>query len=180
MSSPIRFAAPASLALVVAVAVSGCGGGSAPSTTAASRATPAAAASVTPDPEALAAYSEAMCPIFEAIVTIDPRIAALRESAAAGDDLGDQTAEMTAIADALLEVLTDLEAVPEWAPGARLRYELIVALHDIRTTLLRALRDPSADGAREDLESLRFIAGAAMDEAMRAASGAGLSCAATS
>lgn len=173
MSTPIRFAAP--VALAIAIGVAGCSASAAPSTAASARAA-TASTSPTPDPAALAAYTDAMCPIFQAIVTIDPRISDLRAAADAGEDLSSEAAEMTAVSEGLLEILNDLEAVPEWAPGAALRYQLIVALHEIRATLLRAGRDPTAEGTQADVAALPFIADDALDRAMSAASDAGLSC----
>ena len=179
MRSSSRFAAPVSLVVAIALAVAGCGTNAAPTTTA-GVSPPTIAASASPDPATLAAFSEAMCPIFQAIVAIDPRISDLRQAAGDGQDLSAAGAEMTAVSDALLEILNDLEALPEWGPGAALRYELIVALHEIRATLLRAGRDPSSARSQAEVAGMPFIADDSLDRAMRTASDAGLSCGAPS
>jgi hypothetical protein len=136
---------------------------------------PSAAASI--DPQARAAYGAAICPIFTAILEIDPRLAAIR---AVGDEEGDvagQSAELAALTDELLGILTGLDEVPAWDPGNRLRFELISALHAIRTQLMAVAEDPTARTAAAALAATPFIASEAMDRAMASASGAGLSCA---
>ncbi len=117
-----------------------------------------------------------MCPIFGSILALDPRITDIRDVAAAGGDLEAQVDELTALSDELLDILNDLEAVPEWAPGAPLRYQLITSLHEIRTTLLSVIRDPSARDAAAAIEEMPFISSNALDLAMTIATDAGLEC----
>jgi hypothetical protein len=178
MSRPIRFAAPAVAALALILGVAACSSTAAPSAITPSRSAPAASATPTPapDPAALAAYTEAMCPIFQDVLAVEPRIADLREAAADGGDVQDSTDEMAAVSDDLLAVLTDLEAVPEWGPGGPLRYYLISSLHGIRTTLLRVEREPGARGASDLIAELPFISSDAMDRAFGDATSAGFEC----
>jgi len=137
---------------------------------------PAASASATPDPAALAAYSEAICQIFPAILAIDPRIAHVRDVASAGGDMTDQADEMTALSETMLPVLEDLEALPDWEPGRSLRFHLITALHGIRTTFLLVAQDPDARAAAQNIVDMPFIATDALDRAMSTATQGGLSC----
>lgn len=138
---------------------------------------PQAASSATPDPAALAAYADAICPIFDAILAVDPRIGEVRAAASDGGDMSDQATEMAALGDELLDLLTDLEAVPQWDPGAALRHHLITSLHAIRTALLHVGRDPVARDAAENITAMPFIATDALDRAMSSATRDGLTCA---
>jgi hypothetical protein len=165
------------ISLVLVAALAACGGAApTPSPSPSLVATnPAATASI--DPQARAAYASAICPIFTAILEIDPRLAAMR---AVGDEDGDvagQAAELAALTGELLDILSRLEEVPAWDPGNRLRFELITALHAIRTQLIVVGDDPSAATAAAALAATPFIATEAMDRAMAGATGAGLSCA---
>ncbi len=171
------FSAPV-IALVAAVLLAACGSTAPPSGSTGATVTqaPAASASATPNPAALAAYSDAICAIFPAILAIDPRIAHVRDVAVAGGDMTDQADEMTALTEAMLPVLEDLEALPDWEPGRALRFQLITALHGIRTTFLLVAQDPSARAAAEDIVDMPFIATDALDRAMSTATQGGLTC----
>lgn len=136
---------------------------------------PSAAASV--DPQARSAYGAAICPIFTAILEIDPRLAAIRAVGDEDGDVADQATELDALTGELGDILTRLEDVPAWDPGNRLRFELITALHAIRTQLIVVADDPSSRTAAAALAATPFIATEAMDRAMASATGAGLSCA---
>ena len=169
------FTAP--LIALVAVALAACGASPAPSgSTGAAATEPSASSSATPDPAALAAYSEALCAIFPAILSLDPRIAHVRDVAGAGGDMTSQADEMTALTEAMLPVLEDLEAVPDWEPGRSLRHQLIVALHSIRTTFLLVAGDPSARAAAQTIVDMPFIATDALDRATSTATQGGLTC----
>lgn len=175
MSNPIRFAAPIVALLIGSMAVSGCGGAAAPTGVATS---PAVTPSPTPDPAAFANYAEAMCRIFPVISMLDPRLTAVRETAEREDDMTSEEAEMAALSEILLVVVTDLQAVPDWGPGRALRYQLLTSLHAILATLRQVGRDPSAPDAAADISDMPFIATDALDRAMNEASLAGLQCAA--
>lgn len=167
-------AAAFSLALVAVLAACGTAPTPSPSPSVAA-AEPSAGASI--DPQARAAYGAAICPIFTAILEIDPRLAAIR---AVGDEDGDvagQTTELDALTGELLDILTRLEEVPAWDPGNRLRFELITALHAIRTQLIAVADDPSAATAAAALAATPYIATEAMDRAMAMATAGGLYCA---
>ncbi len=158
--------------IVVVLALAACGG-AVPSSP-----TPAASASLSAAEQAAArdAYAGAMCPIFETLLALDPRLAAMREAGAGGGDMSAHGAEIDAIGDELLTALDALEAVPDWAPGSSLRFQLISTLHAMRAELLRAGNDPAADGAAEALAAIPFIATDALDRAMRDARDGGLPC----
>ena len=171
-----RLYAPA-IALVAALLLAACGTTGAPrGPTNASEAPPSASPTATPDPAALPAYSEAICAIFPAILAIDPRIAHVRDVAAGGGDMTDQADEMTALTEAMLPVLEDLEELPDWEPGRALRFHLITALHGIRTTFLLVAQDPSARSAAQTIVDMPFIATDSLDRAMGAATEEGLTC----
>ena len=179
MRPPSRLLTPL-IGLVAALLLAACGTSAAPSgSTTASAASPSASPSATPDPAALAAYSEAICAIFPAILAIDPRIAHVRDMAVAGGDMTDQADEMTALTEAMLPVLEDLEALPDWEPGRALRFQLITALHGIRTTFLLVAQDPSARAAAQTIVDMPFIATDALDRAMSTATQGGLTCTVT-
>ncbi len=133
---------------------------------------------VAPDPEALAAYTAAMCPLFHAILVVDPRIGDVRAAAQAADggDMSAQTTEMAALSEELLFLLTAHEAVPQWDPGAALRHHLITSLHGIRTAFLRAGRDPGARDAADGITVMPFMATDTLDRAMNVATQSGLAC----
>ena len=135
---------------------------------------PSAAASI--DPQARADYASAICPIFTAILEVDPRLMAMRALGEEDGDVAGQATELDALTGELLEILTRLEEVPAWDPGNRLRFELITALHAIRTQLVAVADDPSAGTAAAALAATPFIATEAMDRALANATGAGLSC----
>lgn len=137
-----------------------------------------AAASVDPAVDAAqrVAYNEAICPLFTALLDLDPRLAALRE-VGAGGDLSGSVAELDAAAASMLSVLDALDAVPHWAPGTELRFNLISSLHVIRTQLLIIAEDPSTTESAELLATLPFVASEAMDRSMNRAIEGGMSCA---
>jgi len=165
-------------ALVAAAVLAACGATATPSGSTGAAQPPSASSSATPDPAALAAYSEAMCAIFPAIIALDPRIGHVRDVAGVDGDMSAQADEMTSLSEALLPVLTDLEALPDWEPGRALRHQLITALHAIRTTFLLVTRDPSPRDAAQTIVDMPFIATDALDRAMSTATRGGLSCAA--
>jgi hypothetical protein len=128
------------------------------------------------DIEARDAYAAAICPVFGGIVEMDPRLAALRSAGAEGGDVTGQAAEIDAVNADLLVLLTDLEAVPDWAEGRGLRHQLITALHSIRAHLLHVAEDPSANSAAADLAAVPYVASEPMDLAMNDAVEGGLAC----
>lgn len=133
---------------------------------------PSPAASV--DVVARDAYSAAICPIFLAIVELDPRLEELRAVGAAGAPTPIDAAEIDSVVEELRVQLTALEAVPTWNPGQSLRFNLTTALHGIRAQLLSIeVDDP---GAFATLAALPFLATEAMDRAMRDAVEGGLAC----
>lgn len=168
-------------ALLTAAVLAACGATATPSGSIGTAVTqpPSATPRATPDPAATAAYGVAMCAIFPAILAIDPRIAHVRDMAAAGGDMTDQADEMTSLSEAMLPVLEDLEALPDWEPGRALRFQLITTLHGIRTTFLLVTQDPSARAAAQTIVDMPFIATDALDRAMSTATQAGLTCALT-
>jgi hypothetical protein len=174
MKPGFRLHAPLGAALAVVV-LTACGATGAPIGEAVTQvATPSPSAA--PDPALRAAYADAICAIFPAILAIDPRIAHVREVASGGGDLTAQADEMTALTEAMLPVLDDLEALPDWEPGRAVRFHLMTALHGIRTTFLLVAQDPSARAAAQTIVDMPFIATDALDRAMSAATQAGLTC----
>ena len=170
-----RTAPTAVLVLLLAAILAACGAAPTPSPSLSpASAEPSPGSSV--DPEARAAYGAAICPIFTSILEIDPRLAAIRAVGDEGGDVPAQAAELAALTGELLDVLTRLEEVPAWDPGNRLRFELITALHAIRTQLVIVAEDPSARTAAAALAATPLIASEAMDRAMASASQAGLTC----
>ena len=135
---------------------------------------PSAAASI--DPQARADYASAICPIFTAILEVDPRLMAIRAIGEQDGDVVGQATELDALAGELGDILARLEDVPAWDPGNRLRFELVTALHAVRTQLILVADDPSARTAAAALAATPFIATEAMDRALASATGAGLSC----
>ncbi len=168
----LPLAAPVS-ALLVATLLVACGAQPAPT---ASPAGPVATPAAGIDFAARNAYNAAICPIFTGILDVEPRLTALRGAGAAGGDMSGHAAEIDAASDDLKVLLEDLEAVPEWAAGANLRFLLITALHAIRARILSVGEDPGAGTAAEALASLPFISSEPMDVAMQAAVSGGLSC----
>lgn len=166
------FNAPVAV-LMAAVLLVGCGSQATPSST---PPVPTTSASAADDPVARAAFGAAICPIFDGILEIDPRLAAMREVGSAGGDMSAQAAEIDTVSDELLGVLNALEAVPEWDSGTGLRFQLISSLHGIRAHLLAIGEDAASTTAAEDLAALPFIATNAMERAMQDAVSAGLSC----
>src|SRR5688500_3783455 len=85
--------------LVAAVLLVGCGSQATPSS---SPPVPVASASANDDPIARAAFGAAICPIFDGILEVDPRLAAMREVGSAGGDVSGQSVEIGAVKDELL------------------------------------------------------------------------------
>lgn len=165
-------------ALVAAAVLAACGATATPSDSTGATQPPSSSSSARPDPAARDAYSEAMCAIFPAIIALDPRIGHVRDMAGVGGDMSSQADEMTSLSEAMLPLLNDLEAVPDWEPGRVLRQQLITALHGIRTTFLLVARDPSDRAAAQTIVDMPFIATDALDRSMSTATQGGLSCAA--
>jgi hypothetical protein len=160
------------LGLLLVAALTACGASLAPSLAPSGVAAPSLDGF---DVAARGAFQAAMCPIFNSILAIDPRLKDLREAGAAGD-VSAQAGELDAVIDDLLITLNDLDDVPEWSFGDELRFNLINALHAIRTHLLGVAGDPSSATAAETLAATPFIATEAMDRSMARAVEAGLSC----
>ena len=159
--------------LVAAVLLVGCGSQATPTST---PPPPTTSASAADDPIARAAFSTAICPIFDGILAVDPRLAAMREAGSAGGDVSAQSVEIGAVNDELLALLNALEAVPEWESGIGLRFHLISSLHGIRAYLLAMDEGAASTTAAEELATLPFIATTAMEKAMQDAVSAGLNC----
>ncbi|HET7645646.1 MAG TPA: hypothetical protein VFM03_04110 [Candidatus Limnocylindria bacterium] len=137
---------------------------------------PVASASASADPAAAAAYGRAICPLFERIVELDPRLAAIR---AAGEEGGDMTVyedELAAVADELRDIVNALNDVPNWGPGRRLQLEIMGTLHLIRAELLTINEDLTALDAADAMAALPYIASETMDREMARAVEGGLSC----
>lgn len=142
--------------------------------------TPTVAPSRTPSASEIAAqrdaYNAAICPIFDAIVAIDVRLAALREAGASHDADRLDRDEMDAVIDDLGTQLDALEEVPDWDAGSGLRFQVETALHGIRARLLQARDEPQAQDVLARLEDLPYIATEQMDIAMGQAVRAGHRC----
>lgn len=121
-------------------------------------------------------YAETICPIFDALVAIDPQLNDLRAVAQEGADMAAEQESMAALSDGILVILDELETLPAWEPGAALRFHLTNSLHGIRARLLRVGRDPSAPDAASTITAMPFIATDALDRAMSAATQGGLVC----
>jgi hypothetical protein len=163
--------------LVVVLAACGLSATPTPSPEPQSPAPVSVAPSSTPDPEAAAAYAAAICPIFDTILVIDPRLGVLRAAGAEGGDMTAHDAELSALADELRLVLNDLDDVPEWGPGNRFRFELTSSLHTIRAELLALARDTSHPEAAAAMAGIHFLASTAMDRAFASAVEGGFECA---
>lgn len=179
MSVPHRFSAP--VVALLAILLVGCGSLTASTASPSDPPLPpndAPTASVESEADMAArlSFSAAICPIFSGIVELDPRLQAIREAGAAGGDMTPQAQELVDVGEALLVLLEDLEAVPEWQAGANLRYHLTTALHGIRAQLLHVGEDPAAGSAAEELANLPFLATDAMDIAVQDAVDGGLTC----
>ena len=154
-----------------------CGADAAPPSSSASSAALSPATSVDPavDEAQRAAYNEAICPLFTALVDLDPRLASLREVGTSGD-VASAASELDAVAASMGSVLDALDAVPHWAPGTELRFNLISSLHVIRTQLVIIATDPGTAESAELLAALPFVASEAMDRSMNRAIEGGMSC----
>jgi hypothetical protein len=131
----------------------------------------------TPDIAGRDAYRAAMCPVFdEIVVTIDPRLAALRAVGAREGPSPIDADEIAAVIDALGTQLDALEEMPAWDPGRALTFSLITAAHSIRAHLLNIDLDGNERTAFEALAAIPFFASQAMDLAMADAVAGGLAC----
>jgi hypothetical protein len=110
-------------------------------------------------------------------VVIDPQINDLRAVAQEARDMAAEEESMAALSDDILIILNELETLPDWQPGAALRFHLTDSLHGIRARLLRAGRDPGASDAASGIAGMPFIATDELDRAMTIASQGGLACA---
>lgn len=137
---------------------------------------PASEAPASADPVAAAAYSAAICPLFERVVALDSRLAAIRAAGAGGVDATALSEELQLVSDELREVVNALDEVPTWTPGRRLQFDLMAALHAIRAGILAVLEDPGDPGAPDALAALPYVATQAMDREMARAIEGGLSC----
>jgi hypothetical protein len=162
----------ASTFVVLFVLLAGCG----TTIPSAATATPNASAAAAADAAARDAYNAAICPVFDAILILDPRLLALRGTGAGSDPAAIDAEEVDAVIAELGTALTDLDAVPDWEAGRNLRYQLVTALHAIRARLLQVARDPTARGSLDHLAELPFIASVAMDRAYGQAVRAGHTC----
>lgn len=180
MPSPSRLAA-AVLALLASIILTACGSLTAPPSdpsTAEQPASAAPSASVesAADLAARLSYSAAMCPIFDGILELDPRLQAIRDAGSAGGDMTPHAQELDEVGDLLLGLIEDLDAVPDWQAGANLRYHLITALHGIRAELVHVVDNPAARTAADELANIPFLATDAMDIAVQDAVDGGLTC----
>jgi len=138
----------------------------------------------TPDPSAqaaaeaakLSAYNAAICPVFAAILDIDPRLAALRSAGANRMAEGVDPDEVDDVIAQLGGMLDELEAVPDWEAGRNLRYQVLSAIHGIRARLLQVADDPTSNESLDRIAELPFIASRAMDLAYNEAFQAGHTC----
>lgn len=144
-----------------------------------------AAPSGTPDPaagsDAREAYLVAMCPVLILIADADTRLLTLRRVGAAGGDVTAQAGEVADVGKAVEGILNDLDALPDWAYGRRLRISLIGAMHDIRIALAGVdaqLADEDAD-ASDGLAAIPFIVDDGVELGMSQAVEAGLMCGGT-
>ncbi|HEX5039863.1 MAG TPA: hypothetical protein VFW95_07000 [Candidatus Limnocylindria bacterium] len=173
MQRPPRFVAPVA-AILVAVLTSGC------LFQAPAEPTQSASASATPDASAeaarVAAFDAAICPIFDDMLVLDPRIEALRSAGASGAAESVDPEEVDGVIAELGRLLDDLDAVPDWDAGRDLRYQVITALHGIRARLLLIADDPASDESLADLAQIPYIATEAMDLAFNQAFQAGHNC----
>lgn len=177
MRTSPRSTTPARLLLgaILLATLAACGASATPSPTPVA-ATPTLAPAATDDPAARQAYADALCPILLRVVELDPRLADMRSAGAAGGDMTVNEARLTSLAEDLRVVLTDLDAVPAWNPGQRLRFELLTALHAIRAHILVVSDDLADAGAAEAMAAIPFVASTAMDRAFASAAEQGLTC----
>ena len=173
MQRPPRFVAPVAAILVAAI-TSGC------LFQAPAQPTQSASASPTPDAAAeaarVAAYNAAICPVFDDMLLLDPRIEALRSAGASHAAESVDPAEVDDVIAELGRLLDDLDAVPDWDAGRSLRYQVITALHGIRARLLQVADDPTSDESLAHLAEIPYIASEAMDLAFNQAFQAGHTC----
>ena len=177
-----------SVALLAVLALTACGG-QVPPPTPSRLATPGDNATANPTPptapatpgpaagqNARTAYSEAICPAFESLALLDPRLAALRAAEADGVDVTTLSPEIELVADELRQILNDLAAVPDWTPGVVLRNEVIRALHELRVALVSARDRVDEPDAPARLAAVPYVARPAIDVGMQQATDAGFVC----
>ena len=178
MRPPRRALAPT---LVLLVLVAAC------TTTVAPTSTPTAIPTVsaptgTPDPAASSgardAFVVAICPVMVLIADADTRLITLRQAGAAGGDVSAQAGEVADVGEAVEDILNDLDAVPDWTYGRRLRVGLITAFHDIRVALAGVDAQLSAadPDAAVGMAAIPFIVDDGIELGMNQAVEAGLSC----
>jgi hypothetical protein len=138
--------------------------------------TPDASARAATNAAQLAAYNAAICPVFDGIVALDPRLAALRSAGANRSAGGIDPGEVDDLIADLGGLLDDLDAVPDWQAGRSLRYQVVTALHGIRARLLQVADDPTSNESLGHLAEIPFIASEAMDLAYNQAFQAGHTC----
>ena len=142
--------------------------------------TPDASARAAAEAAKLAAYNAAICPVFDAMLELDPRLAALRSAGANRVAEGVAPGEVDDVIAELGGLLDDLEAVPDWDAGRSLQYQVLTALHGIRARLLQVANDPTSNASLAQLGDLPCIASEAMDLAYNQAFEAGHRCEAAS
>lgn len=164
----------AAVTLVALALLAACG-----SVTPVSTATPAAPSPSVEidDPAARAAYQTAICPVLVAVAEMDAPLARLRAAGEAGGDMLVQAQAMDEIAGDLNDALTDLEAIPVWQPGQRLRLELLTSIHAIRARILATAEHLDRSDAAAEIAAIPYVATTAMDRAMLRAIQSGFDCA---
>ena len=162
-------------AFVVVALLSGCGSVTSVATPTPSIGAPSPSMTVD-DPAARAAYQDAICPVLVAVADTDRPLADLRAAGEAGGDMLVHADAMTGMADELNVVLTDLEAVPVWGPGQRLRLELLTSIHAIRARILSTAEHLDRTVAAAEMAAIPYVATTAMDRAMLRAIENGFDC----
>jgi hypothetical protein len=132
------------------------------------------------DPAARAAYQAAICPVLTTVAEMDDPLAALRAAGEAGGDMTAHAEAMNGVADDLRVVLTDLDAVPVWDPGQRLRFELLSSIHAIRARIVATADHLDTTAAAREMAAIPYVASIAMDRAMARAIENGFDCASAS
>jgi hypothetical protein len=174
-----RPALPAALLLVLLVA---CTATIAPTSTPTASAPPAPTPAGTPDPAADSAAREAfvvaICPVMVLIADADTRLITLRQVGTAGGDVNAQAGEVADVGEAVEDILNDLDALPDWTYGRRLRVGLIGTFHDIRVALagIDAQLSAGDPDAAEGLAAIPFIVDDGVELGMNQAVEAGLMC----
>lgn len=177
MRSTRRAVAPTLLFLIL---VSACTTTVAPTRTppASPTSTPVATPDLAAGSEAREAFVIAMCPVLSGLADADGRLITLRQVGAAGGDVGAQASEVDDVGEAVEDVLNDLEALPDWTYGRRLRISLIGALHEIRVALAGVGEQLTAGhpAASDAMAAIPFIVDDGVELGMNQAVEAGLTC----